>query len=81
MHAHAQKTADKKENIGKNKSAKTVKISDRGLLGVIRSLRRTIEGISWKRYSKIWEDYEDIRSYSSEDVSEKSDFVNKQSGR
>ena len=77
MHAHAQKTADKKENIGKSISAKTVKISDRGLLGVIRSLRRTIEGISWKRYSKIWEDYEDIRSYSSEDVSEKSDFVNK----
>jgi hypothetical protein len=77
MHAHAQKTADKKENIGKSTSAKTVKINDRGLLGVISSLRRTIGGISWKRFSKIWEDYEDIRSYSSEDVSEKSDFVNK----
>jgi len=77
MHAHAQKAAGKKENIGKSISAKTVKISDRGLLGVISSLRRTIEGISWKRYSKIWEDYEGIRSYSSEDVSEKSDFVNK----
>ena len=77
LHAHAQKTADKKENIGKSTSAKTVKISERGLLGLISSLRRTIEGISWKRFSKIWEDYEDIRSYSSEDVSEKSDFVNK----
>jgi hypothetical protein len=77
MHAHAQRVADKKENIGKTKTAKPFKVSDRGLLGIIRSLRRTTERIHWNRYSKIWEDYEDIRSYSSEDVSEKIDFVNK----
>ena len=77
MHAHAQNTADKKENIGELKSVKSVKISDRGLMGVMRSLRKTIEGISWKRYSKVWEDYGDIRSYSSDDVSAKIDFVNK----
>jgi len=77
LHAHAQKMADKKENIGKARSVKSIKVSDRGLLGVVHSLRRTIDGISWKRFSRIWEEYGDIRTYSSEDVSEKSDFLNK----
>jgi hypothetical protein len=77
MHAHAQNTADKKENIGESKSVKSIKISDRGLLGLIRSLKRTVERISWKRYSKIWEDYGEIRTYSKEDISGKSKFVDK----
>jgi len=75
MHARAQIMADRKENVGKDRSLKSVKVRDRGLLGLIRSLRRTIEGITWKRYSRIWEDYGDLRNYSDKDVSEKADFV------
>ena len=77
MHAHAQIMADRKENVVKDRSSKSVKVSNRGLLGLIRSLRRTIEGITWKRYSRIWEEYGDIRNYNEQDVSEKADFVNK----
>lgn len=73
MYAHAQRIADRKENIGKAKSAKSLKVSDRGLLGVVRSLRRTTERIHWKHYSKFWEDYEDIRIYNADDVSGKSE--------
>ena len=77
MHAYAQRITGRKEKIGKSKSAKPLKVSDRGLLGVVRSLRRTTERIHWKRYSKIWEDYENIRIYNADDVSGKLDFVNK----
>ena len=77
MHAHAQRIADRKENIGKSKNVKLLKVSDRGLIGVVRSLRRTIEKIHWKRYSKIWESYEDLRTYNDEDVALKSEFVEK----
>lgn len=77
MHAKAQIMADNKENVGKAKASKSVKVSDRGLLGVIQSLRKTIEGINWKRHSRIWEEYGDIRNYNSQDASEKADFVKK----
>ena len=77
MHAKAQVMADRKENVGKGSAPKSVKVSDRGLLGVIQSLRRTIEGINWKRHSEIWEEYGEIRNYNAEDVSEKVDFVKK----
>ena len=76
MHAHAQNTADKKENIAKTNIKKPIKISNRGLLGIIRSLRKTTEKISWKRHSKVWESYGELRSYSPEDIHSKLNFVN-----
>jgi hypothetical protein len=77
LHARVQAVADRKEDLGKTKSARKPKVSDRGLIGLIRSLRRTIEGISWKRRSKVWEEYEEIRTYSPEDIAQKSDYVKK----
>lgn len=77
LHARAQAMADKKEDIGKAEAVKEPKVSDRGLIGLIRSLRRTIEGIVWKRSSKIWEAYGDIRTYQAEDVTRKSEYVSK----
>lgn len=77
LHARAQATADRKEDIGKTESMKEPKVSDRGLIGLIRSLRRTIQGIWWKRSSKIWEAYGDIRTYQAEDVTKKSEYVDK----
>lgn len=75
LHARFQNSADRKEDLGKSRSAGKPKVSDRGLLGLIRSLRRTIEGIKWKRTSRVWEEYEDIRTYKAKDVVQKSDYV------
>ena len=77
LHGRAQAMADKKEDIGKTEAVKQPKVSDRGLIGLIRSLGRTIEGIEWKRSSRIWETYGDIRTYQSEDVTRKSEYVDK----
>lgn len=77
LHARIQSVADRKEDIGKSKSARKPKVSDRGLIGLIRSLRRTIEGIRWKHSSKIWEEYGEIRTYQAEDVAQKSEYVDR----
>jgi len=78
LHSRYQNKADRKEDIRKRESEKSVrkpKVNDRGLVGLIRSLKKTVSGISWKRYSKIWEDYTEIRTYDVEDVSAKSNYV------
>jgi hypothetical protein len=77
LHARVQGLADRKEDIGKSKLARKPKVSDRGLIGLIRSLHRTIEGIKWKRSSKIWEEYGGIRTYQVEDVARKSEYVDR----
>jgi len=77
LHARAQNMADRKEDIGKTPHSKTGKVSDRGLLGILKSLTRTVENIKWKRKSEIWEEYGEIRTYQQEDVVKKSEFVEK----
>lgn len=77
LHARFQDRADRKEDLGKGVTVRTPKVSDMGLMGILRSLRRVIMGIQWKRSSKIWEAYEDIRAYQAEDVAAKSEYVNK----
>ncbi|MCD6297544.1 MAG: SAM-dependent methyltransferase [Deltaproteobacteria bacterium] len=77
LHARFQDAADRKEDIGKAKSAKKPKVNDRGLIGLVRSLRRTVGSIKWKRSSRIWEEYGEIRSYQAEDVSRKSEYVDR----
>jgi hypothetical protein len=80
LHSRYQTRADRKEDMrnGKpEKKIKELKVDDRGLIGLIRSLKKTVSSITWKRYSKIWEDYTEIRTYDSEDVSAKSDYVDK----
>ncbi|WP_282010038.1 hypothetical protein [Nitrospina watsonii] len=78
LHSRFQESADKREHLGgQGKTQKVVKVSDRGLLGLVRSLRKTVEGIRWKRSSKIWEEYREIRTYRDEDVEEKSGYVEK----
>jgi ribosomal protein L11 methylase PrmA len=77
LHARFQDVSDRKEDIGKAKLDKKPKVSDRGLIGLIRSLHRTIEGINWKRFSKIWEKYGEIRTYEAEDVAQKSEYVDR----
>lgn len=77
LHARMQDRADRKEDIGKLKLAKKPKVSDRGMVGLMRSLHRTVEGIKWKRSSRIWEDYGEIRTYKDEDVAKKSEIVDR----
>ncbi len=75
LHARAQIMSDRKEDIGKTKPVRKTKVSDRGLIGIVRSLYKTIEGIKWKRTSRVWEGYGDIRTYQAEDVTRKSEYV------
>ena len=77
LHARAQGMADRKEDIGKVKPGRKPKISDRSLLGIVHSLGRTIEGIKWKRTSSLWDEYGKIRTYETDDVSKKSEYVDK----
>jgi len=77
LHARAQAMADRKKDLGKTKSVKKGKVSDRGLIGIVRSLYKTIEGIKWRRTSEIWEEYGEIRTYQAEDVAKKSEYVDK----
>ena len=77
LHARAQNIADRKEDIGKTRPVKKAKVNDRGLIGIVRSLYKTIKGIKWKPTSKIWEEYGEIRTYQGEDVAKKSDYVDK----
>jgi len=75
LHARYQESADRKDDIGKSKATRQVRVTDRGLIGLIRSLRRTIEGITWNRSSRIWENYGEIRNYQSEDIKRKAEYV------
>ncbi|MGM0428105.1 MAG: SAM-dependent methyltransferase [Thermodesulfobacteriota bacterium] len=77
LHARVQSAADKKKDIGRVPSTRQVKVSDRGLIGIVRSLRRTIEGINWKSKSEIWDEYGEIRTYDAEDVARKSEYVDR----
>jgi len=78
LHARIQGLADRKENIaGSKRPARKPKVSDRGLIGLISSLQRTVAGIKWKRSSRIWEEYGKIRTYQAEDVARKSEYVDR----
>jgi ribosomal protein L11 methylase PrmA len=77
LHARFQKNADRKADIGKSNAARQPTVSDRGLIGLVRSLRRVIDGIKWKRESQVWEDYQEIRTYTTQDVNSKTEFVHR----
>ncbi len=77
LHSRFQNSADLKEDIGRRVAARTPKVSDAGMIGIIRSLRHVITRIRWKRSSKMWEAYKDIRTYQAEDVVAKSEYVDK----
>ncbi len=75
LHARFQRMADRREDIGEIKKVKKPKVNDPGLRGLINSLRKTIKGVKWKRFSEIWEEYGKIRTYRAEDLALKSEYV------
>ncbi len=77
LHARFQSSADSLGAPGEDKPKKKPRVSDRGLIGLIRSLRKAIRKTRWRRSSKIWEGYEEIRTYGDDDVSLKRECVEK----
>jgi len=77
LHARFQDLADRKEDMKKATLKKMPKVSDRGLIGIVRSLRHAVNGVTWKRKSRIWEEYKNIRTYQTDDVAQKSEYVEK----
>lgn len=77
LHAAFQRKADTKEDLDEGVGKKTPKVSDQGLIGLVRSLRRTTARLTWKGGESLWKSYEEIRTYTSEDVGHKSRFVSR----
>ncbi|OGP59270.1 MAG: hypothetical protein A2V65_07775 [Deltaproteobacteria bacterium RBG_13_49_15] len=75
LHARFQARAQKQKNLQNHSEGKKPKVSDRGLIGLVRSLRRAVSKINWNGFSKLWVDYESFRTYRAEDISKKSEFV------
>jgi len=75
LHSRLQEASEQKDNLNKQKRKKPPRVSDRALVGLIRSLRNTVKGMKWKGASKIWRQYTHIRNYSDKDVSKKSEFI------
>ncbi len=75
MHARFQHVAGRAEQSTTGRSGRYSNVSDAGLLGIIRSLRKTIERIDWTGARTLWTEYESIGIYSSKDASEKESFV------
>lgn len=77
LHAAFQRKADTKEDLDERVGKKTPKVSDQGLIGLVRSLRRTTARLTWKDGESLWKSYGEIRTYTSEDVGHKSRFVSR----
>jgi hypothetical protein len=75
LHAQFQKKADRKEDLLSEKTSNKLKINDLSLLGLIKSLTKCIRGINWKKSSKIWAGYDAIRTYDTDDVNEKAEYI------
>ena len=75
LHARFQQASGTAEKSATGRLRRFSNVSDAGLLGIIRSLRKTIQGIDWHRVRSQWTDYESIGVYSGKDAAEKATFV------
>ncbi len=75
LHTRFQQTAGTAERSGTGRSGRYSNVSDAGLLGIIRSLRNTIQKIEWRRTGTAWTDYENIGVYKGKDAAAKAAFV------
>lgn len=75
LHARYQEKSDDISHIKAGKTSASPKMSDKALIGLIRSLSQTVQHIEWKRSSRVWEQYDTIRTYDDRDVSLKSEFI------
>lgn len=75
LHARFQKNAQRQEKLIRGPSSKNPKATDTGLLGLIRSLRRTISHIPFPNISGMWREYETFRIYNAQEMQAKTDFL------
>ena len=73
MHARSQHAhADRRDSAA---AAKARRISKAGLLGIIDSLRRSVDALSWQPRGTEWGDYYDDTNYSSSAEDHKAELV------
>jgi len=75
LHAYFQKNVQRREKLTHGSSFKNPKATDRGLLGLVRSLRRTISHIAFRNISGMWKDYETYRIYNTNEIQAKTEFL------
>ncbi|MCD4722737.1 MAG: hypothetical protein K8S13_23200 [Desulfobacula sp.] len=75
LHAQFQKKADQKKDLLLDKKHKKPSMNELSLIGIINSLKKCITNINWKKNSKIWASYDDIRTYDTDDIKEKADYI------
>ncbi|MBW1776935.1 MAG: hypothetical protein JRJ54_04990 [Deltaproteobacteria bacterium] len=75
LHAYFQKNVQRREKMTHGSSFKNPKATDRGLLGLVRSLRRTISHIAFRNISGMWKDYETYRIYNTNEIQAKTEFL------
>jgi hypothetical protein len=75
LHGRAQRQALRDEQAGKTKSSKGGGLSKMGMLGVIDSLRGTIEALRWNPEGTVWADYYEATNYTPEAMGAKEELV------
>ncbi len=76
MHGRAERRAARLADSGSRRNAmKRAKISRRGLLGMLGSLRSAIAGLHWEATGTEWADYHSEDSYSAEAFASKHETV------
>lgn len=75
MHSYFQQRSEQRENLELSPAPKAATMSERALVSLIRSLRHTVEKITWQSKSPIWTDYAALRTYEKDDLRRKSGFV------
>ena len=74
MHVHAHAASQKKHE-DRRASARSTRVSRKALLGIVDSLRGTIEKLQWKPKGTEWGAYYSDTNYSDEALSRKRDLV------
>jgi len=72
IHLHLHSRAESRPGEG---SAKSAHVSKTGLLGLIDSLERTVQGLDWKPEGTVWADYYQATNYSDSAMASKAKIV------
>lgn len=72
LHIHLHAKAEGKSGEGKGRQAR---VSKAGMLGLVDSLRRTIEGLNWRSQGTVWADYYSDTNYSDAAMARKAELV------
>lgn len=75
LHSRYQEKNADKASLRTNLKQSAPKITLGGLLALVNSLKSTLGSLKWRRASRIWETYGDIRTYDDQDKSKKAEFI------